>query len=119
MKKVKDILARKGSKVETVDPSMCVIDALKLMAEKHIGSVVVANENQYLGIVTERDYSRKVILKGRSSTDTPVSEIMSSDIPSVTEFDSVDYCMQLMSSKNLRYLPVMEDNVLKGIIIYQ
>src|SRR5690606_24640295 len=70
----------------------------------------------YRGIMTERDYSRKVILKGKSSTDTKVSEIMSSDFPRVTPVDSVEYCMQLMSDKNIRYLPVFEGDVLCGII---
>jgi signal-transduction protein with cAMP-binding, CBS, and nucleotidyltransferase domain len=69
-----------------------------------------------MGIVTERDYSRKVVLKGKSSTDTKVTEIMSSDLPRVTLNDSIDYCMQLMSDKNIRYLPVFVDDEVTGII---
>ncbi|MEP6513033.1 MAG: CBS domain-containing protein [Parafilimonas sp.] len=116
MSKVKDILSRKGRSIASIEPNAAVIDALRMMAAKNIGSVVVMEGEKFLGIMTERDYSRKVILKGRSSTDTAVSEIMTSELPSVSENDSVEYCMQLMSSKNLRYLPVMEKDKLTGII---
>ena len=116
MRRVSDILRRKGSRVTTVSPSTCVIDALRMMADQNIGSVVVADNDKYLGIMTERDYSRKVILKGRSSTDTTVEEIMSSDFPIVHPRDTVDYCMQLMSQQNLRYLPVMDEGTLMGIL---
>ncbi len=116
MKKVGDIIARKGASVTSVSPDSSVLDALKIMADQNIGSVMVLDNQNYMGIMTERDYSRKVILKGKSSTHTKVSEIMSSDFPRVTLSDSIDYCMQLMSDKNIRYLPVFEDNELKGII---
>ena len=116
MRKVADILKRKGSSVESVAPELTVIEALKLMAEKNIGSVAVMQNDQLVGLMTERDYSRKVVLKGRPSNETTVSEIMTSDCPSVSQSDTVEYCMQLMSSKNLRYLPVMEQNRLAGII---
>ncbi len=116
MSKVKDILSRKGRSIASIEPNATVIDALRMMAAKNIGSVVVMEGEKFLGIMTERDYSRKVILKGRSSTDTAVSEIMTSELHSVSENDSVEYCMQLMSSNNLRYLPVMEKDKLTGII---
>jgi CBS domain-containing protein len=116
MRKVSDILRRKGNRVTSVHPALPVIDALHIMADQNIGSVVVSDNDKFLGIMTERDYSRKVILKGRSSTDTTVAEIMSSDFPIVRLKDSVEYCMQLMSQQNLRYLPVMEDNQLEGIL---
>jgi len=116
MRRVSDILRRKGNRVTTVLPSTCVIDALRMMADQNIGSVVVADNDNFLGIMTERDYSRKVILKGRSSTDTTVEEIMSSDFPKVHPRDTVEYCMQLMSQQNLRYLPVMEEGTLMGIL---
>ena len=116
MRKVSDILRRKGSRVTTVAPSLPVIDALHMMADQNIGSVVVAEKERFLGIMTERDYSRKIILKGRSSTDTTVGEIMTSDFPSVHPKDTVDYCMQLMSQQNLRYLPVMDADNLVGIL---
>ena len=86
------------------------------MADQNIGSVLVLEGNEYQGIMTERDYSRKVILKGKSSTDTPVSEIMSKDFPTVTPQDTVEFCMQLMSEKNIRYLPVFESGILSGIV---
>jgi CBS domain-containing protein len=77
---------------------------------------MVMEGDQYLGIMTERDYSRKVILLGKSSTDTPVAEIMSRDFPAVTPNDTVEFCMQLMSEKNIRYLPVFENDTLRGIV---
>lgn len=116
MKKVADVIARKGSNVTNVSPSTSVLDVLKIMADQNIGSVVVIDNGNYIGIMTERDYSRKVVLKGKSSTDTKVSEIMSSDFPRITLTDSIDYCMQMMSDKNIRYLPVFEDDKLCGII---
>jgi len=116
MKKVSDILSRKGNKVTNVSAGTSVLDALKIMADQNIGSVMVMDGEKYLGIVTERDYSRKVILNGKSSTDTKVSEIMSNDLPRVKQNDSIDYCMQLMSDKNIRYLPVFEDEHLIGIL---
>ena len=116
MKKVADILARKGNYVESVIPETIVIEALKLMADKNIGSVAVLQDGKFVGLMTERDYSRKVILKGRASNETTVGEIMTSNSPSVTKNDSVEHCMEIMSSQNLRYLPVMEDHKLVGII---
>lgn len=116
MRKVADILNRKGSYVESVKPETAVIDALKLMAEKNIGSVAVMQNEKFAGLMTERDYSRKVILKGRASNVTTVGEIMSSDFPSITKDDSVEHCMEIMSQKNLRYLPVIVNNKLSGII---
>ena len=115
-KKVADVLLRKGSNITTVSPETTVLEALHIMADQNIGSVMVLENGHYLGIVTERDYSRKVVLKGKSSTDTRVSEIMSNDLPRVTAHDSVDYCMQLMSDKNIRYLPVFDENQVTGII---
>ncbi len=116
MKKVADVIARKGTNVTNVSPDSSVLEALKIMADQNIGSVMVMDNGVYLGIMTERDYSRKVILKGKSSTDTKVSEIMSSDFPRVTPQDSIDYCMQLMSDRNIRYLPVFDGDNLSGII---
>jgi CBS domain-containing protein len=115
-KKVADVLLRKGSYITTVSPSTTVLEALNIMADQNIGSVMVLEDGHYLGIVTERDYSRKVVLKGKSSTDTKVTEIMSSDLPRVTANDSIDYCMQLMSDKNIRYLPVFDENQVTGIL---
>jgi len=116
MKKVADILSRKGKNITHVSADTSVLDALKIMADQNIGSVMVMAGEQYLGILTERDYSRKVILKGKSSTDTKVDEIMSSDIPRITPNDTIEYCMQVMSDKNIRYLPVFDGEALGGII---
>jgi len=116
MKKVADILSHKGARVTSVGPDTTVLDALRIMANQNIGSIMVVDGKQYLGIMTERDYSRKVILKGKSSTDTPVTEIMSRDLPSVTPNDTVEFCMELMSDKNIRYLPVFEGEQLVGIV---
>jgi CBS domain-containing protein len=116
MKRVADILSHKGARVTSVGPDSTVLDALRIMADQNIGSIMVVDGKQYLGIVTERDYSRKVILKGKSSTATPVSEIMSKDLPSVTPNDTVEFCMELMSDKNIRYLPVFENEQLVGIV---
>ena len=116
MKKISAILARKGTDAISVTPGTTVLDALKIMAEKNIGSVVVSENGNYLGLITERDYSRKVILKGKHSSDTPVSEIMSSDLPPISPNDTIDQCMSLMTTQNIRYLPVFENNKLAGII---
>lgn len=116
MKKVSDILAHKGSNIISIDPKMSVLDALKLMAEKNIGSVMIMEDRRFLGIMTERDYSRKVILKGKSSTDTKVEEIMTVNFPPVASSDTIEHCMELMSANTLRYLPVIEDNEVKGLI---
>ena len=116
MKKVSDIFSHKGRKITSVSPDTTVLEALKIMADQNIGSIMVTDKDRYLGIVTERDYSRKVILKGKSSTDTKVSEILSEELPRVTPADTVEYCMQLMSDKNIRYLPVFEDEILIGIV---
>lgn len=115
-KKVTDILLRKGSNITTVSPDTSVLDALKIMADQNIGSVMVMQDGAYLGIMTERDYSRKVVLRGKTSTEITVADIMSSDFPRITPHDSVDYCMQLMSDRNIRYLPVFEGEHIMGIV---
>jgi len=116
MKRVADILSHKGSRITSVSPSTTVLDALRIMADQNIGSVLVLEGQQYVGIMTERDYSRKVILKGKSSTDTKVEEIMTNDLPHIKPQDTIDFCMQLLSDKNIRYLPVFENDRLCGII---
>ena len=116
MSTVLSALNRKGVLPVTISPGATVMDALKIMEEKNIGSVVVMQNEEYLGIMTERDYSRKVILKNKDSAHTKVSEIMSTGLPSVAPSDTIDRCMQLMSEKNIRYMPVFENNKLTGII---
>ena len=116
MHSVSSLLSRKNRKSIIVTPDTPVIEALKLMAEKNIGSVIVMNEDQYLGIVTERDYSRKVVLMGKNSATTTVSEIMSTDLPRINPADNIEHCMELMTAKNIRYMPVFENNKLAGIV---
>ena len=116
MNKVSSVITRKGILPVTVSPDITVVEALTIMAEKNIGSVVVMQNEEYLGIMTERDYSRKVILKDKNSMTTKVSEIMSTDLPVVSPDDSIEHCMQLMTEKNIRYMPVFDNNKLTGII---
>lgn len=100
----------------SVNPDFHVLDALRIMAEKNIGSVVVVEEEKYCGLLTERDYARKVILRGKTSADTRVGDIMSTDLPRISPGDTLDQCMRLMSEANIRYLPVFENDSLCGII---
>ena len=116
MNHVQQVLSRKGTNAVSVSPDTSVYEALRIMAEQNIGSVIVMDGDAYLGIVTERDYSRKVILQNKHSNTTPVSEIMSSDLPHVSPEDTIDQCMELMTKNNIRYLPVFNNDRLAGII---
>lgn len=116
MKKVAHIFSRKGRHTVSVSPETTVLEALRLMAEENTGSVVVMDNGQYLGLVTERDYSRKVVLMGKSSGETIVSSIMTTNQPTVTEDTSIEECMQLMGNRSVRYLPVFEGPRYIGII---
>ncbi len=116
MNKVSNVLSRKNRASISVNPGCTVLDALKIMADENIGSLVVKENDKYVGIVTERDYSRKVMLKGKNSTETTVGEIMSADLPTVSPTDTIDHCMQLMSEKNIRYMPVFDSGEMVGII---
>ena len=116
MKKVSDILNRKGVSVITIDADTTVLDALRLMDDKNIGSVVVTENDRYLGLLTERDYARKVILQGKSSQETLVREIMSTGLPRIVPESSLETCMHIMSENNIRYLPVFTADQLCGII---
>jgi CBS domain-containing protein len=116
MKTVADIFKRKGLHNITVTPDTLVLDALKLMAEKNIGSVVVMSDDKYCGLFTERDYARKVILHGKSSSELQVGEIMSEYLPHVTPGHSLDECMEIMTNHNIRYLPVFDGEDYVGII---
>lgn len=116
MNTVAAVLARKNIPPVTVPPDTTVLEALRIMAEKNIGSLIVMEGEKYNGIITERDYSRKVILNGKSSTDTKVAEIMSTDLPVVKPEESIDHCMELMTNQNIRYMPVFAGDRLAGII---
>jgi CBS domain-containing protein len=110
MKLVKHLLDAKGRNVISIAPDASVFDAIKVMADESIGSLVVLDENGKLaGIVTERDYARKVIVMGRSSKDTPVAEIMTTDVLTAASDHTVNACMEIMTEKKIRHLPVVED----------
>jgi CBS domain-containing protein len=116
MIKVSNILARKGGGAISIDAGTSVLEALELMADKNIGSVVVTEDGEYVGLLTERDYARKVILKGKSSHETLVREIMSTGLPRILPENSIETCMHIMSESNIRYLPVFRTDKLIGII---
>jgi CBS domain-containing protein len=116
MGKVIDILKKKSNQVISVSPNTSVLDALKIMAEKNIGSILVMQGATYLGLFTERDYARKVILKDKHSTDSVVGDIMTTDLPRVNPRDKVEHCMSLMADSNVRYLPVFDNGVLIGLV---
>ena len=116
MKSVKQILQDKGSKVWKVTPEISVFDALELMSEKNIGALLVVDADRLIGIFSERDYARKVILKGKASKNTPVKEIMSTKILYVGPDQSIEECMALMTDKRIRHLPVLVGDELLGII---
>lgn len=111
MKLVKHLLETKGRNLLSISPDASVFEAIKLMAEESIGSLVVLDEDgKLIGIVTERDYARKVIVMGRSSRDTPVREIMTTDVLTTTGEHTVNSCMELMTKKRIRHLPVVEND---------
>ena len=116
MLRVKYLLAFKDKAVWSVEPEQPVLEAIRMMADKHIGALPVIRGEELIGIVSERDYARKVILMGRSSSDTPVWEIMSSPVTTVTPDESVHRCMEIMTEKRIRHLPVVERGRMVGII---
>ncbi|MBW7840410.1 MAG: CBS domain-containing protein [Chitinophagaceae bacterium] len=116
MNLVKHLLNRKGDKMITASPNNSVREALTIMAENDVGSVVVMDGDQFKGILTERDYSRKIILKNRNSRDTTVGEIMSKDLPKVSPTDTIEHCMELLNDNHIRYLPVFDGDRLAGIV---
>jgi CBS domain-containing protein len=116
MRLVKHLLEDKGGAIHAIEPDKPVLDAIRLMAEKYIGALLVMKGSQLLGIVSERDYARKVILKGRSSADTPVREIMSASVLTVAPGDSVNHCMKLMTDRRVRHLPVVDDGRVLGVV---
>ncbi len=116
MKTVKQILDGKGHTTWSVEPNSSVYSALQLMAEKGIGALLVIDNGKLVGVISERDYARKVILKGKSSLDTPVSEIMTPDVISVTPAQTVEECMALVTEKRIRHLPVLVKDQVIGIV---
>jgi CBS domain-containing protein len=116
MKLVKQLLDAKGHDILSISPDASVLDAIKLMAEKGVGALVVLQDTALFGIVTERDYARKVILKGRSSESALVSEIMTPKVITTTGDDTVDECMNMMTDRRIRHLPVVDGESVIGII---
>src|ERR1700724_631907 len=113
---VRHLLDRKGRAIFSVGPEEPVLEAIRLMAEHYVGALLVMKGDELAGIVSERDYARKVILKGRSSADTPVAQIMSSPVITVSLANSVQECMQLVTTRRLRHLPVLEDRKVVGMV---
>jgi len=116
MRLVKHLLEGKGSAIFAIDPRKPVLEAIRMMAEKHVGALLVIDGGKLIGIVSERDYARKVILMGRSSADTPVRDIMSSPVVTVLPGDSVNHCMKLMTDRRIRHLPVVEGMRIHGML---
>jgi CBS domain-containing protein len=113
---VSQILQTKGDQVWTIEPQASVFDALKLMADKGIGALVVVEDEKVVGIFSERDYARKVILEGRSSKETPVRQIMTEHVITVEPATTMEVCMGLMTDRRIRHLPVIEGDHLVGVI---
>jgi CBS domain-containing protein len=113
---VSAILAHKGSAVWSIAPDATVFDAIQLMADKNVGALPVVENGRLAGIISERDYTRKVILKGKSSKETPVKDIMTQELVTVDSGDSITVCMRLMTDKRIRHLPVMEGSKMVGLV---
>ncbi len=116
MKSIRQLLEGKSGGLCTIGPGASVLDALKLMAEKNIGALLVVENDKLVGILSERDYARKVILQGKSSHDTPIKEIMTEGAVCVRPDNTVEECMALMTDKRVRHLPVVENEKLLGVL---
>jgi CBS domain-containing protein len=116
MVRVKQLLGQKGHEVWSVDVEEPVLEAIQMMADKHVGALPVTRNGELVGVISERDYARKVILLGRSSAETPVWQIMSSPVVTVTPEDDVRQCMQVMTEKRIRHLPVVDSGRMVGMI---
>ncbi|KJS31691.1 MAG: hypothetical protein VR64_09015 [Desulfatitalea sp. BRH_c12] len=116
MRTVHDILQGKGSEVYTITPEETVYTALQKMAEKNVGALVVMENDKVIGLISERDYARKIVLKGKFSKDVPVNEIMTVEVVSVGPEEDIERCMQLMTYERVRHLPVFEKDRLIGLI---
>lgn len=116
MKTVRQLLRIKGTDVWCIPPEATVLDAIKLMAEREIGALIVTEHDSVVGMLSERDYARKVLLKGRSSRDTPIRDIMTTNVIFAEPDQDVDHCMTVMTEKRVRHLPVLEEGRLIGIV---
>jgi len=113
---ISEILDGKGTQVWTVAPDMFVYDAIKMMAEKNVGALAVVEGDRLIGILSERDYTRKVVLQGKSSKSTQVREIITGQVVSVSRDHTVEECLRLMTKHRVRHLPVLQDNKLTGVV---
>lgn len=113
---VNQLLSVKGNEVHSIVSTITVYDALKVMGEKNVGAVLVIEDNELKGILSERDYARKIALKDKASKDTLVHEIMERDLVTVSPTDDLDHCMELITTKRVRHLPVLVDNSVAGVI---
>lgn len=113
---IREIIAHKGGNVWSITPEATVLEAIQMMADKNIGALLVIREGQLLGVLSERDYTRKIVLKGRSSKDTPVRDILSGRVVSVGPDHTVDECLRLMTEHRIRHLPVMDGVKILGVI---
>ncbi len=113
---IREILGHKGPAAWTISPEATVLDAIQLMADKNIGALLVTQNDRLVGILSERDYTRKVVLKGRSSKDTPVRDILSGHVIHVTPDHTVDECLRLMTEHRVRHLPVLEGEKIAGVV---
>jgi CBS domain-containing protein len=116
MMTVRQLLARKGNAVHHIAPDASVLEALQRMAQYEVGSLVVLDEGELVGLLSERDYARKVVLRGKHSRDTQVREIMDDKPPCVRSVQSIEDCMRLMTEKRVRHLPVVENGQIAGLI---
>ncbi|MFC5569753.1 CBS domain-containing protein [Lysobacter yangpyeongensis] len=116
MRTVRQLLEAKAPEIYAIAPDAPVIDAIRLMAEKRIGAVLVMEGTRLVGILSERDYARKIVLQGRSSSDTPVSTIMTTDVISVRLDDTAERCMQIVTHERIRHLPVLHSGEVVGVV---
>jgi len=116
MLQVKHLLADKGNRVFSIGPDEAVLVAVRMMADRHIGALLVMNGNELTGIVSERDYARKIILQGRASSETPIRDIMTSPVVTVGPNDSIDTCMRVCTERRIRHLPVVEGGKVVGVL---
>jgi CBS domain-containing protein len=116
MKSLKQLLAAKGNQVYSISPNAKVIEALQLMAQKDVGALAVMESGRLMGMISERDYARKVILHGRSSQDVPVRDIMTADVITISPDETIEQCMALVTQRRIRHLPVCEGEKLIGLV---
>jgi CBS domain-containing protein len=116
MRTVRQLLETKSPAIHAIRPESPVLDAIRLMAEHHIGAVLVMDGPRLVGILSERDYARKIVLQGKSSSNTPVADIMTTDVVTTSSLDTSDRCMQTMTAYRIRHLPVLDGDEIVGIV---